>query len=53
MKMRHPETGGETDTTQEAFDEVWAERGWVLVSENEGAAPAPSKPKRDEVSPNV
>ena len=49
VTMRHPETGGETQTTTAAFEEVWQEKGWELVdaeattadSEDEGQITAP------------
>jgi len=37
MKMRHPDIDGEApaaEVTEEAFEEVWSEKGWVKVEED-------------------
>ncbi len=37
MKMRHPDIDGEAPAavaTEEAFEEVWKEKGWVRVEED-------------------
>lgn len=37
VTMRHPETGGVTETSREAFDAVWSEKGWQLVGGTDAA----------------
>lgn len=31
--MSHPDLAGTAETSKEAFEEVWAEKGWVLVTD--------------------
>jgi hypothetical protein len=31
VRMKHPETGGEAEATEAAFDEVWQPKGWEIV----------------------
>lgn len=51
ITISHPGTGGTAEVTQEAFDEVWAERGWEVadVDHDEDLPPAvPLEPLPDE-----
>jgi hypothetical protein len=39
VKMTHPDVAGEVagPVTRQAFDEIWAEKGWVLAPDEESA----------------
>ena len=38
--MQHPDLeDSKTTTTKDAYDEVWAEKGWVIVEETEEIPP--------------
>ena len=49
VRMTHPDLPKTTDpavTTQEAFDKVWAKKGWQIVTDEPDTAPADSKPSK-------
>lgn len=49
VTMTHPDgSGEEAEVTQEAFDEVWAEKGWTIVGEKVAAVQAPKASKKEE-----
>lgn len=39
VKVRHPASGGETEVTKEAYEEVYKEKGWELVEDEAPVAP--------------
>jgi hypothetical protein len=54
VEMRHPTVEGTAVVTREAFDEVWAEKGWVLVTSDaapSALAPAPADSTPDKPKP--
>lgn len=42
ITVRHPETGGEFETTEAAFHSLWESKGWIRADDQSATAPAPS-----------
>lgn len=40
VQIAHADSGGEATTSREAFELVWADKGWTIVEDNTGTPDA-------------